>query len=49
MEFANTKELYDATQKDNIALGVGNWVATWLAENGIPDFFSPTGDADETT
>ena len=49
MEFSNSKELYDQTQKDNIALGVGNWVATWLAENGIPDFFSPTGDADETT
>lgn len=49
MEFANTKELYDQTQKDNIALGVGNWVATWLAENGIPDFLSPTGDADETS
>ena len=51
MEFSNSKELYDQTQKDNIALGVGNWVATWLAENGIPDFFSPTptGDADETS
>tara|TARA_R100001510_G_scaffold49007_1_gene47142 strand:- start:4730 stop:6565 length:1836 start_codon:yes stop_codon:yes gene_type:complete len=49
MEFSNSKELYDQTQKDNIALGVGNWVATWLAENGIPDFASPTGDADETS
>jgi hypothetical protein len=49
MEFSNSKELYDQTQKDNIALGVGNWVATWLAENGIPDFLSPTGDADETS
>lgn len=49
MEFSNSKELYDQTQKDNIALGVGNWVAAWLAENGISDFFSPTGDEDETT
>ena len=49
MEFSNSKELYDQTQKDNIALGVGNWVAAWLAENGISDFASPTGDVDETS
>ena len=31
MEFANTKELYNKQQKDNLALGIGNWVAAWMA------------------
>lgn len=33
MEFANTKELYNQEQKDNLALGVGNWIATWMAQS----------------
>jgi hypothetical protein len=31
MEFANTKEMYSQEQKDNLALGIGNWVALWAA------------------
>ncbi len=31
MEFANTKELYSQEQKDNLAMGVGNWIALWAA------------------
>jgi len=31
MEFANTKELYNDQQKNDLALGIGNWVATWMA------------------
>jgi hypothetical protein len=31
MEFANTKELYNKEQKDNLAMGIGNWVAAWMA------------------
>tara|TARA_R100000482_G_scaffold83353_1_gene33056 strand:- start:94 stop:1638 length:1545 start_codon:yes stop_codon:yes gene_type:complete len=31
MEFANTKELYNKQQKDNLAMGIGNWIATWMA------------------
>tara|TARA_R100001377_G_scaffold61373_2_gene37383 strand:- start:266 stop:1618 length:1353 start_codon:yes stop_codon:yes gene_type:complete len=31
MEFANSKEIYSKEQKDNIATGVGNWLATWAA------------------
>jgi len=34
MEFANTKELYTQQQKDNLALGIGNWIATWMAGSG---------------
>ena len=34
MEFANTKELYSQQQKDNLALGIGNWIATWMAGSG---------------
>jgi len=30
MEFANSKSLYDQEVKDNLALGVGNWIATWM-------------------
>ena len=30
MEFANSKEIYDKEQKDNLALGVGNWIAAWM-------------------
>jgi hypothetical protein len=33
MEFANTKELYNKEQKDNLALGIGNWIATWMAQS----------------
>ena len=34
MEFANTKELYDKQQKDDLALGIGNWLAAWMAGSG---------------
>jgi hypothetical protein len=34
MEFANTKELYDQQQKDDLALGIGNWLAAWMAGSG---------------
>ena len=34
MEFANTKELYSQQQKDNLALGIGNCIATWMAGSG---------------
>ena len=34
MEFANTKEMYSQEQKDNLALGIGNWVALWAAGTG---------------
>jgi len=34
MEFANTKELYSQEQKDNLAMGVGNWIALWAANRG---------------
>ena len=38
MEFANTKELYSQEQKDNLAMGVGNWIALWAANrNGGGD------------
>jgi len=30
MEFANTEKLYDKQQKDNLAAGIGNWIATWI-------------------
>ena len=30
MEFANTKELYNKQQKDNLAMGIGNWIAAWM-------------------
>jgi hypothetical protein len=32
MEFANSKETYTQQQKDNIGVGVGNWLATWAAQ-----------------
>jgi len=31
MEFANTEKLYDKKQKDDLAMGIGNWIATWVA------------------
>lgn len=31
MEFANSKSLYDQQQKDNLAMGIGNWIAAWMA------------------
>ena len=31
MEFANTKELYNQQQQDNLAMGIGNWIATWMS------------------
>jgi len=31
MEFANTNKLYDKKQKDDLAAGVGNWIAAWVA------------------
>ena len=27
MEFANTNAMYEKQQKDNLALGIGNWLA----------------------
>ena len=32
MEFANSEKIYDKTQKDNLAAGVGNWLAKWIAQ-----------------
>jgi len=34
MEFANTKELYSKQQKDELASGIGNWLAIWYANRG---------------
>ena len=34
MEFANKTELYDQRQKDNLASGVGNWLAAWVGQSG---------------
>jgi len=34
MEFANTKALYSQQQKDNLALGIGNWIAAWMGGSG---------------
>jgi len=31
MEFANSQKIYDQQQKDNLAAGVGNWIANWIA------------------
>jgi hypothetical protein len=31
MEFANSKELYTQQQKDQLASGIGNWLALWYA------------------
>ena len=31
MEFANSEKLYDKQQKDNLAAGIGNWIAAWIA------------------
>jgi len=31
MEFANSKNLYDQKQKDNLAKGIGAWIAQWMA------------------
>jgi hypothetical protein len=33
MEFANSQQIYDQKQKDNLALGVGNWIAQWMASS----------------
>ena len=33
MEFANTQQIYDQKQKDNLAMGVGNWIAQWMASS----------------
>jgi len=32
MEFANSEKIYNQTQKDNLASGVGNWLAKWIAQ-----------------
>ncbi len=42
MEFANTKSLYSQQQKDNLALGIGNWIAAWMGGSG-------SGDSGNTT
>lgn len=34
MEFANTKELYSKKQKDDLAKGIGNWLAVWYGNRG---------------
>jgi hypothetical protein len=34
MEFANTKELYNQQQKDELAAGIGNWLALWYGNRG---------------
>jgi hypothetical protein len=34
MEFANSKELYNQQQKDQLAAGIGNWLALWYANRG---------------
>ena len=34
MEFANTKSLYNQQQKDQLAAGIGNWLALWYANKG---------------
>jgi hypothetical protein len=31
MEFANSQQIYSQKQKDNLATGVGNWIAQWMA------------------
>ena len=36
MEFANTKELYNQQQQDNLAMGIGNWIATWMSGSKAP-------------
>ena len=33
MEFANTTSMYDKKQKDDLAMGIGNWLATWAASS----------------
>jgi hypothetical protein len=33
MEFANSQSIYDQKQKDNLAMGVGNWLAQWMASS----------------
>ena len=30
MDFANSKEIYSKEQKDAVASGLGNWLATWI-------------------
>ncbi len=32
MEFANTTSMYDKKQKDDLSMGIGNWLATWAAQ-----------------
>ena len=33
MEFANTQKIYSQQQKDAIAMGIGNWIAEWMAQD----------------
>jgi hypothetical protein len=33
MEFANSQKIYSQQQKDNLAAGVGNWIAAWIANS----------------
>ena len=35
MQYANSKDMYDQQQKDEIVTGVGNWVMTWAANKLI--------------
>ena len=33
MQFANSEKLYDQNQKDDLASGIGNWLASWAASS----------------
>lgn len=37
MEFANTQKMYEKEQKDNLAMGIGNWLALWAAGTPAAD------------
>ena len=41
MEFANTNAMYEKQQKDNLAMGIGNWLALWAG--GTTDDDGDTG------
>jgi hypothetical protein len=37
MEFANSQKMYEQEQKDNLAMGIGNWLAIWAAGTSNSD------------
>tara|TARA_R100001510_G_scaffold25955_1_gene22808 strand:+ start:1519 stop:3093 length:1575 start_codon:yes stop_codon:yes gene_type:complete len=47
MEFANSLQLYDKEQKDNMALAAGTWIANWIADSSA-NFETPE-EEDTTT